>query len=302
MGSGAVGTGAVQQERALARGWAWRWTAWPSWPVTPLVLVLAGLAVVTDMVSSWFTVPQWYLGDVLVSPGLAVGIALVFAVGAGHVGFSRDSLRSWREFLVLGAPIVTVWALAYPRSVIAFPDMEGVVLAIATEELVYRFAAVLLFGALFARLAGNDWRNLSSWGDGPAIGAILAAGVLFGVLPGHVEQMTGAANVASFLSVAVLLGYSAVRTGSLLPGFLVHLALDLAALAFFAGDLPGLLRVLVDAGALVGLVLGALLAGRRLGLRRRVPRVVDLRDLSLDAGPDVDGLDTVGGRAGPGVR
>jgi hypothetical protein len=269
-------------DRARARGWAWRWTAWPSWPVTPVALVLAAAAVVADMVSSWLAVPPWYLGQVLLSPGLVVGIALVFAVGAGNVGWSRASLRAWREVLILGAPIVTIWALAFPRSVIAFADMEGVVLAIATEELVYRFAAVLLFGALFARLAGNDWRNLSRWGDGPAIGAIVASAVLFGVLPGHVEQMTGAANVASFLSVALLLGYATVRTGSLLPGFLVHLALDLAAFAALAGDLPGVLRVLVDAGALVGLVLGAMLAGRRLGLRRRVPRVIDLREVSLD--------------------
>jgi len=269
-------------DRELARGWAWRWTAWPSWPVTPLVLVLAAAAVVTDMLSSWLAVPPWHQGQVLVSPGLVVGIALVLAVGVRNVGWSRASLRAWREVLMLGAPIVTIWALAFPRSVIAFADMEGVVLAIATEELVYRFAAVLLFGALFARLAGNDWRDLARWGDGPAIGAIVASAVLFGVLPGHVEQMTGAANVASFFSVALLLGYSTVRTGSLLPGFLVHLALDLAALAFFAGELPGILRVLVDAGALVGLVLGAMLAGRRLGLRRRVPRVIDLREISLD--------------------
>jgi membrane protease YdiL (CAAX protease family) len=180
---------------------------------------------------------------------------------------------------MLGAPIVALWLLAFPRDVIAFPDVEGVVLAIATEELVYRFAAVLLFGAVFARLAGNDWRDASQWGNGPALGAIVAAGLLFGILPGHVEQMTAAANVASFLSVAVLLGYSALRTGSLLPGFLVHVTLDLAALAFFAGELPAMLRVLVDAGALVGLVLGALLAGRRLDLRHRVPAEIDLREL-----------------------
>jgi hypothetical protein len=37
------------------------------------------------------------------------------------------------------------------------------------------------------------------------------------------------------------------------------------------------LRVLVDVGALLGVVLGLMLAGRRLGLRRRVPRVIDLR-------------------------
>ena len=101
--------------------------------------------------------------------------------------------------------------------------------------------------------------------------------MVFSSLPGHVEQMTGATNVLPFLSLAVLLGYVALRSGSIIPGFLVHLTIDLAALAFFAGELPGGLRVLIDLGALVGVVLGLMLAGRRLGLRRRVPRVIDLR-------------------------
>ena len=92
--------------------------------------------------------------------------------------------------------------------------------------------------------------------------------------------MTGAANVFPFLSLAVLLGYVALRSGSIIPGFLVHLTIDLAALAFFAGELPATLRVLIDVGALVGVVLGLMLAGRRLGLRRRMPRVIDLREPS----------------------
>jgi hypothetical protein len=70
-----------------------------------------------------------------------------------------------------------------------------------------------------------------------------------------------------------------------IPGFLVHLAIDLAALAFFAGELSGALRVLVDVGALVGLVLGLMLAGRRLDLRRRVPAVIDLRERDRATAP-----------------
>jgi hypothetical protein len=97
--------------------------------------------------------------------------------------------------------------------------------------------------------------------------------------------MTGATNLLSFLSLAVLLGYVALRSGSLLPGFLVHLAIDLAALAFFAGELSSLLRMLVDVGALVGAVLGLMLAGRRLGLRRRTPRVIDLRSAHQSVAP-----------------
>jgi hypothetical protein len=129
-----------------------------------------------------------------------------------------------------------------------------------------------------ARLAGRDWRDTASWGSGPAIGGLIGAGLVFNVLPGHVQQMTGAANLFPFLSLAVLLGYVALRSGSLIPGFLVHVAMDLTALAYFAGDLSSTMRVLVDLGALVGLVLGLMLAGRRLGLRRRVPRVIDLRE------------------------
>jgi hypothetical protein len=58
----------------------------------------------------------------------------------------------------------------------------------------------------------------------------------------------------------------------------VHLTIDLAALAFFAGALPNALRLTVDVGALIGLELGLMLAGRRLGMRRRMPRVIDLRE------------------------
>ncbi len=92
----------------------------------------------------------------------------------------------------------------------------------------------------------------------------------------------------------MLLGYTALRSGSIIPGFLVHLTIDLAALAFFAGALPNTLRVVVDVGALIGLELGLMLAGRRLGLRRRMPRVIDLRDrrrsrrCQLDLSPAAD--------------
>ena len=173
-----------------------------------------------------------------------------------------------------------MWCIAYPRSVADWRDVEGVVVAVAGEEVVYRLAAVLLIGAACARIAGRNWRDTAAWGTGPAIGGLVGAGVVFSALPGHVEQMSGATNVLPFFSLAVLLGYVALRSGSILPGFLAHLAIDLAALAYLAGDLSAALRVLVDLGILIGVVLGLMLAGRRLGLRRRVPRVIDLREQS----------------------
>jgi hypothetical protein len=259
-------------------GWAWRWTGWASWPISPAVLWVCALAVAVDVVTSWLGRPEWYLGRVLMSPALLLCAALVVLIGPRHLGFSRRSLAAWREFLMLGGSVVLVWCISYPQSVAEFRDVEGIVVAVAGEELVYRLAAVILIGAACARFVGRNWRDTAQWGTGPAIAGLVGAGFVFSSLPGHVDQMDGAVNVLPFVSLAVLLGYTALRSGSLLPGFLVHLTIDLAALAFFAGAMPNSLRVLVDVGALVGLELGLMLAGRRLGMRRRMPRVIDLRD------------------------
>lgn len=272
-------------DEARTTGWAWRWVGWASWPISTAVLWVCAVAVVTDVGTSWWGHPEWYLGRVSMSPALPLGALLIALIGPRNLGFSRQSFRAWREFLMLGGPIVLVWCISYPQSVAAGRDVEGIVVAVAGEELVYRLAAVVLVGALCARCAGRNWRDTADWGTGPAVGGLVGAGLVFSSLPGHVEQMTGAANIVPFLSLAVLLGYVALRSGSLLPGFLVHLTIDLAALAFFAGELPSLLRVLIDVGALVGVVLGLMLAGRRLDLRRRVPRVIDLRSRDRAVAP-----------------
>jgi hypothetical protein len=265
-------------EHAASSGWAWRWTGWASWPISTAVLWLCAVAVVVDVGTSWWGQPEWYLGRVSLSPAIPLGVLLVALVGPRNLGFSKRHFAAWREFLILGGPVLLVWCTSYPQSVAERRDIEGIVVAVAGEELVYRLAAVILIGALCARVAGRNWRDTAQWGTGPAIGGLVGAGLVFSLLPGHVQQMDGAANVLPFLSLAVLLGYTALRSGSIIPGFLVHLTIDLAALAFFAGALPNSLRVVVDVGALIGLELGLMLAGRRLGMRRRMPRVIDLRE------------------------
>jgi hypothetical protein len=268
-------------DHVRSTGWAWRWTRWASLPISPAVLWVCALAVGLDVGTAWWGEPAWYLGRISMSPALPLAVVLVVLIGPRHLGFSRTSLRAWREFLLLGGPLVLVWSISYPGNVAVLRDVEGVVVAVAGEELVYRLAAVLLIGAMCARIAGRNWRDTAQWGSGPAIAGLVGGGLVFSLLPGHVAQMTGAANILPFLSLGILLGYVVLRSGSILPGFLVHLAIDLAALSYLAGELPALLRVFVDVGALVGVVLGLMLAGRRLGMRRRMPRVIDLRDPSI---------------------
>jgi len=89
---------------------------------------------------------------------------------------------------MLGGPVLLVWCISYPQSVAEFRDVEGIVVAVAGEELIYRLAAVVLIGALCARLAGRNWRDTAQWGTGPAIGGLVGAGLVFSSLPGHVDQ------------------------------------------------------------------------------------------------------------------
>ena len=208
----------AEVDHAKSSGWAWRWTGWASWPISPAVLWVCAVAVVVDVGTSWWGHPEWYLGRVSMSPALPLGVLLVALVGPRNLGFSKRSFAAWREFLILGGPVLLVWCISYPQSVAEFRDIEGIVVAVAGEELVYRLAAVILIGALCARIAGRNWRDTAQWGTGPAIGGLVGAGLVFSSLPGHVQQMDGAANVLPFLSLAVLLGYTALRSGSIIPG------------------------------------------------------------------------------------
>jgi hypothetical protein len=261
---------------ALATGWDWRWGGWASWRLSGPLLALAAVAVVLDVVTAWTRTPEWFVGPALVSPALPLAGVLVVWMGFGSLGAARDGARAWREFLLAGGLAVAATALAYAHTE-SWRDVAGVVMTAAGEEIVYRVASVVVLGALFARLAGRDWRSPAQWGSGPGILALVASALVFSALPGHVQQMTGATSVVPFASLAIVLGYAVLRTGSVLPAIVAHVLLDLTALAYLGGHIGTDARVVMGAATLVGLASGAMLAGRRLGLRRRVPAVIDLR-------------------------
>ncbi len=136
---------------------------------------------------------------------------------------------------------------------------------------------MLVLGALAARLLGHDWRNPRDWGAAPGYLALAAAAVVFTALPGHVEQVTNPVTMLSFASLAIVLGYTVLRTGAIWPAAMVHALVDLVTLAAWQGaGAPGL-RMAIAAISLLALVAAADLAGRRLGMRVRLPAVIDLR-------------------------
>ena len=256
--------------------WVTRWRGWADWPLSLPLLTLAAVAVALDVTTAWTNTNLGSLGRIGTSPALPLVLLLVAGVGAGRVGLSRERVHAWREFaLAVGVVLVLAtagYAIAFGRPAEAL----GLVVAAIGEELVYRFAAVLLFGALAARLLGRRWRNPRQWGTAPGLLGLAAAAVLFSALPGHVMQVTGPSTSVAFASLGLLLGYTVLRTGTVWPAVVVHALLNLTTIATWQTSGPQGLRLALAATALVSLVAAADVAGRRLGLRRRVPTVIDL--------------------------
>jgi membrane protease YdiL (CAAX protease family) len=151
------------------------------------------------------------------------------------------------------------------------------VLAALGEELVYRLAVLVLVGALCAIVLRRDWRNAENWGTAPGLVALIAAGLVFTFLPGHVGQITDTLHAMPFMSLGIVLGYAVLRTGALLPAAVVHAFLNLATIASVVGNVPTMWRTALAGTALVALVAGTIVAGLRLGMLRRVPVEIDLR-------------------------
>ncbi len=255
----------------------WRWRGWTRWPLSGPVVALAGLTVAVDVGTAWAGVAAGHLGRVPVSPALPLGLALAGTLGWRRLGWDRANRRAWREFLVVAAVVLTGALVGYAARVGGPAEALGLVVAALGEELVYRLAVLVAVGALVARCTGRNWRNAEDWGPVAGIAALLAGGLVFTLLPGHLAQVTDVVTLVPFASLGLVLGYAVLRTGALLPAVVVHALCNVTTIAAVTGTAAPGLRPALAATALVALVAGTTVAGRRVGLLRRVPVVVDLR-------------------------
>ena len=198
--------------------WVTRWRGWADWPLSVPLLSLAAAAVALDVTTAWTGTGLGSLGRVGTSPALPLALLLAAWVATGHVGLSRQRGRAWREFALAVGVVLGLATVAYSIVFGRPAEAVGLIVAALGEELVYRFAAVICFGALAARLLGRPWRNPRDWGTKPGLMGLAAAAVLFSALPGHVMQVTGPSTSVAFASLALLLGYTVLRTGTVWPG------------------------------------------------------------------------------------
>jgi membrane protease YdiL (CAAX protease family) len=271
----------AEVERATEGAWwAWRWYGWADWRVTPGIVALATLTVILDIVTAWADVTMGHLGRIPISPALPFALLLVARIGLPALGASRVAWHRWREFGAFVTLTLVVSITAYALGAGGPVEAAGLVVAALGEELVYRLAALIVVGALAAALVGRDWRHAARWGTGPGVVALLVAAFAFSVLPGHVAQMSGAATIVPFASLALVLGWVVLRTGALWPAVGAHAILNLVTIAVLVADGSAALRLGVVGATLLGLVVAADIGGRRSGQLRQVPNVIDLTAVS----------------------
>jgi membrane protease YdiL (CAAX protease family) len=261
----------VTEESTAAPQEVWRWCRWTRWPLSPAILVVAALTLAFDVTTAWFDITLGHLGRVPVSPTLPLELLLVCMVGWRRLGLDRTNLLAWREFLVVSGATLLFGIWQYSMHVNGLCEALGLVLAALDEELVYRLAVLILVGSLCAKLSRHNWRHTEDWGVVPGVLAVLASGLVFAVLPGHVAQMSDTLHALPFVCLGIVLGYAVLRTGALFPAAVSHALLNLATIAAWAGALSLPLRTAFAAATLIALILGTVVAGRRLGIYRKMP-------------------------------
>ena len=248
----------------------WRWCRWTRWPISRAVVAVAVVTVAIDVGTAWTDMSLGSLGAVPISPALPLGLVLAAMIGFRRLGLDRANLAAWREFLLVGGAALLFGVFQYAQYPNGIADAFGLIVGALGEELVYRLAVLVAVGAVTARLLGRNWRNSEDWGAVPGVTALVAAGIVFTLLPGHLAQMSDTLHALPFACLGLVLGYAVLRTGALFPAAVVHALLNLTTIAALRGDVSIPMRSALSAVALLALVLATSVAGMRLGILRRV--------------------------------
>jgi membrane protease YdiL (CAAX protease family) len=251
----------------LARrpGAARRWTGWTDRTCSPTVVLLAAVVVATGCLAVWADLLWRPWGGPGLTLALPSAVLVVSLLGWERVCRAARELRVWWESLaVLGALLLATGAVFVAGPGTTF-ELAALGIGALEEELVFRFAAPLALGGLTAWTLGRPPGDVRAWGDGPRAVAVVGAAAVFTAMPGHLEQMSSPLHALPFAALAMLLTYTVLRTGAVVPGVAAHALLNIATVAYLQGSIPrGLWSALVVAG-LGTYAWGADRAGRRLG-------------------------------------
>lgn len=228
-------------------------------------MLLAALVVATTALAVWSGIVYRPLGGPGFTPVLPAALLLAGLVGWNQLGLARSDLAAWRETLLVIAGLVAIVGTLFVMRVGAFHELVAFGVGSLEEELVFRFAAPLALGGLTAWILGRNPGDVRAWGTGPCAVAVVGSAVAFTAMPGHLAQVGGPLELVPFLAIAMLLTYTVLRTGALVPGIAVHALLNVATVAYLAGAMPNPAWAAVVIVSLGAYAWGAERAGRRLG-------------------------------------
>jgi hypothetical protein len=244
-----------------------RWSGWWNLRCPAAIVPLAAAIVAVEALAVWSGEIWRPLGGPGLTPVLPAVVLLAGLVGWRHLGLSERHLWAWWEFAAVMGTLFVAIGFEFLTHVGPLRELTSFFVGATEEELVFRFAAPLAAGGIAAWLLGRSPGDLLAWGTTPRTVAVVTAAAGFTLMPGHLQQVGGAAwRLVPFVAIALLLTYVVLRTGDLLPGMLVHALLNLATVCYLSGGMPrGLWAITVVVG-LGSYAWGAERAGRRLGL------------------------------------
>lgn len=252
-----------------------------------LVLALSGVTAFTEVLDIAGIIPTIPIGGLDLSASLVPALVLGVACGSRLLGRSTIR-RAAAGFWIAVGVLMPVLAILYIREG-RFELYPALVLAALDEELVYRLAIPAVIAAAL---------RLGNVRPAPArIAGLVAAGLWFCLLPGHLEQVTNPAGIVPYVAFAALAALIVYRSGSILPMAIGHAISNLLTVLMWQSAVPadarsaGLACVLAllvlaygrpsritvgDDGNLVDIQTG--LAVSAIDLRDGQPPVVELSD------------------------
>jgi hypothetical protein len=210
-----------------------------------VVLALAGVTALTEVAAIAGMLPALVVGGLPLSLSVLPAMALACACGSRLLGRSAIRPVAAVFWSVTGA-LAAVAGLAFARA--GNLDLYGGwMLAALNEELVYRLAipAVVATSLRLGNVRPHPAR----------VAGLASAGLLFVVLPGHLEQMAGPAGPAPYIAFAALSAFVVYRSGSILPMALAHATANLLTALMWKEAVPADARSLGVASVLSLLVL-----------------------------------------------